>query len=292
MSGTAIPAFAGMTKRESRRPPIQSSYFVLISLHVFVRAIPPACGSRRFAPFIASFGRRSGRARRLALRPAAARSRICRTTGCLLAPCMRSSRRTLPSFLQLSASLSPCSPASIAGADRSDRRAKPEGIRPSLLPWASPAWPRSRALHLGRAKDLPQSLWAAETALRSGVPAAVIAMIAAELRLHDSQRLHLAAKTIGIPLVLLHAKSAMRTPAVATRWIVRAAPAGRDRFGLMAHGRWQVRLDRCRNGRPGEWVLEWNHVAYRSVWLPRWPILRFLRAQACQSHNATPVEPD
>ena len=126
----------------------------------------------------------------------------------------------------------------------------PLGLDPERLIWVAP-------------KDLPQSLWAAETALRSGVPAAVIAMIAAELRLHDSQRLQLAAKTAGIPLVLLHAKSAMRTPAVATRWIIRAAPAGRDRFGLMAHGRWHVRLDRCRNGRPGEWVVEWNHVAYR-----------------------------
>jgi protein ImuA len=126
----------------------------------------------------------------------------------------------------------------------------PFGLDPERLIWVAP-------------KDLPQSLWAAEAALRSGVPAAVIAMIAAELRLHDSQRLHLAAKTAGIPLVLLHAKRAMRTPAMATRWVIRAAPAGRDRFGLMAHGRWQVRLDRCRNGRPGEWVLEWNHVAYR-----------------------------
>lgn len=124
------------------------------------------------------------------------------------------------------------------------------GIDPERLIWVAP-------------KDLPQSLWAAETALRSGVPAAVIAMTIAELRLHDSQRLHLAAKTAGIPLVLLHAKSTMQTPSAVTRWFIRAAPAGRDRFGLMVHGRWQVKLDRCRNGRPGEWVVEWNHVAYR-----------------------------
>ncbi|HKU96772.1 MAG TPA: ImuA protein, partial [Vineibacter sp.] len=42
-----------------------------------------------------------------------------------------------------------------------------------------------------------------------------------------------------------------------------AAAASRDRFGAFAHWRWQVALERCRNGRPGHWTLEWDHVAYR-----------------------------
>ena len=29
-----------------------------------------------------------------------------------------------------------------------------------------------------------------------------------------------------------------------------------------------------------------------SVWLPRWPILRFLRAQETPPHGAAPVDPD
>ena len=27
--------------------------------------------------------------------------------------------------------------------------------------------------------------------------------------------------------------------------------------------RWSVALERCRNGRTGEWVVEWDHVAHR-----------------------------
>jgi len=124
------------------------------------------------------------------------------------------------------------------------------GLDPESLIWVAP-------------HDRLQSLWAMETALRSGVPAAVIAMVADELRLHDSQRLQLAAKTAGIPLVLVSARKAARSNVAVTRWAIDAAPAGRDRFGLIAEARWRVKLERCRNGRPGEWLVEWNHVAYR-----------------------------
>jgi protein ImuA len=124
------------------------------------------------------------------------------------------------------------------------------GFDPERLIWVAP-------------RDFQQSLWAMETSLRSGVPAAVIAMISEDLRLHDSQRLQLAAKTAGIPLVLLNMRKAARSNAAVTRWAIDAAPAGRDRFGLIAEARWRVKLERCRNGRPGEWLVEWNHVAYR-----------------------------
>ncbi|MFO0992215.1 MAG: ImuA protein [Hyphomicrobiales bacterium] len=124
------------------------------------------------------------------------------------------------------------------------------GLDPERLIWVAP-------------RDRLQSLWAMETALRSGVPAAVIAMITEELHLHDSQRLQLAAKTAGIPLVLVSARKAPRSNVAVTRWAIDVAPARRDRFGLIAEPRWRVKLERCRNGRPGEWLVEWNHVAYR-----------------------------
>jgi protein ImuA len=52
------------------------------------------------------------------------------------------------------------------------------------------------------------------------------------------------------------------TSAAATRWRIAAAPAARDRYGDFAHRRWQVALERARNGRPGAWLIEWNHVAH------------------------------
>jgi protein ImuA len=111
--------------------------------------------------------------------------------------------------------------------------------------------------------DDRQLLWAAEETLRSGVPAAVAGATVAGIDLKTSQRLHLAARETGVPLLLLRPAWAMDTSAAATRWRIGAAAAARDRFGLVTGARWRVRLERCRNGRSGEWVLEYDHAAYR-----------------------------
>jgi protein ImuA len=102
-----------------------------------------------------------------------------------------------------------------------------------------------------------------EEALRSGAPAAVAGAAAKGLDLKASQRLQLAARTAGLPLLLLRPAGAHGTSVAATRWRIGAAEAARDRFGLMARWRWRMRLERCRNGRPGEWLVEWDHVAHR-----------------------------
>jgi protein ImuA len=106
------------------------------------------------------------------------------------------------------------------------------------------------------------TLWAIEEALRSGAPAAV-AGIVDKLDLKLSQRLHLAAVDCGLPLLLLRPAHDLEASAAATRWRVGAAAAARDHFGLIIRPRWHVRLERCRNGRPGEWSVEYDHVAHR-----------------------------
>jgi protein ImuA len=107
-----------------------------------------------------------------------------------------------------------------------------------------------------------QALWAMEKALRSAVPAAVVGAIDGGLDLRTSQRLHLAAGESGRLLVLLRPAGADASAAM-TRWRVGAAAAARDRFGLIARWRWRVTLERCRNGRPGEWLVEFDHAAHR-----------------------------
>jgi protein ImuA len=106
------------------------------------------------------------------------------------------------------------------------------------------------------------TLWAMEEALRSGAPAAVAGMIE-KLDLKTSQRLHLAATDAGLPLFLLRPAQMLEASAAATRWRVAPAVAARDRFGLIARARWHLLLERCRNGRAGEWVVEYDHVAHR-----------------------------
>ena len=106
------------------------------------------------------------------------------------------------------------------------------------------------------------TLWALEEALRSAAPAAVAGMID-RLDLKLSQRLQLSAMEAGLPLFLLRPAQNLESSAAATRWRVGTAEAARDRFGLVARPRWHLHLERCRNGRPGEWMVEYDHVAHR-----------------------------
>jgi protein ImuA len=106
------------------------------------------------------------------------------------------------------------------------------------------------------------TLWAMEEALRSRAPAAVAGIID-QLDLKTSQRLHLAAADCRLPLFLLRPAEILEASAAATRWRVGLAPAARDRFGLITRARWRLSLERCRNGRTGEWMVEYDHVAYR-----------------------------
>jgi protein ImuA len=110
--------------------------------------------------------------------------------------------------------------------------------------------------------DGKQALWAMEEALRSAVPAVVVGALDVGLDLKISQRLHLAAGEAGRLLVLMRPARAGPSAAM-TRWRVGSAAAARDRFGLIARWRWRVALERCRNGRPGEWLLEFDHAAHR-----------------------------
>jgi len=107
-----------------------------------------------------------------------------------------------------------------------------------------------------------ETLWAIEEALRSGAPAAVAGVVD-KLDLKLSQRLQLAAVDCGLPLLLLRPAEILESSAAATRWRVGPAPAARDRFSLFARSRWHLLLERCRNGRAGEWVVEYDHVAHR-----------------------------
>jgi protein ImuA len=119
-----------------------------------------------------------------------------------------------------------------------------------------------RRLILVETAHRKETLWALAEALRSGAPSAVAGMID-KLDLKTSQKLHLAAGDCGLPLFLLRPVQTLEASAAATRWRVGTAKAARDRFGLYARPRWHLQLERCRNGRPGEWVVEYDHVAHR-----------------------------
>jgi protein ImuA len=83
------------------------------------------------------------------------------------------------------------------------------------------------------------------------------------LDLKTSQRLQFSARETGLPLLILRPPKTLEASTATTRWRVGAAEAARDRFDLVTHWRWRLRLERCRNGRGGEWLVEFDHVAHR-----------------------------
>jgi len=107
------------------------------------------------------------------------------------------------------------------------------------------------------------ALWAMEEALRSKAAALVVGVAGSDQNLTSSRRLSLAAAASDMPLVLLRAHRAIGASAAQTRWRIAPAPAAKDRFGALALPRWRVALERCRNGRTGQWQLEWDHAACR-----------------------------
>jgi protein ImuA len=108
------------------------------------------------------------------------------------------------------------------------------------------------------------ALWALEETLRSAVkPAIVAGVVETGLGLTQSRRLNLAAAKHPTPLAVLRGEKAMGASAAATRWRLGFAPATCDRFGLFERWRWRATLERCRNGRTGDWLLDWDPVACR-----------------------------
>src|SRR5262245_13969162 len=107
------------------------------------------------------------------------------------------------------------------------------------------------------------AFWALEESLRSGAASAVAGFIAQSLDLKKSQRLSLAAREARRPLLLLRPAKAAVASAAETRWRIAAAPCHREPSGALASWRWQVKLERCRNGSTGEFVLEWFHASHR-----------------------------
>ena len=112
------------------------------------------------------------------------------------------------------------------------------------------------------ARDEAEALAVMEDALRTPGVAAVFGEVA-EVDLVAGRRLQLAASRARRPVsCCAGARSAARTrehlsSAAATRWTVAPSPS-EPRPGEPGLGapRWRVRLERCRGGRTGDWILE------------------------------------
>lgn len=113
-------------------------------------------------------------------------------------------------------------------------------------------------------------LWTLEEALKSTGLAGVIADVGPGLDLTAVRRLMLAASRGKTPALLLFPTPPQGGTAARTRWIVAAKASVAPPFDERAPGApaWDLRLVRCRGGRPGHWLVEWSHATHRFALAP------------------------
>jgi len=110
-----------------------------------------------------------------------------------------------------------------------------------------------------------EAVWALEEALRCSALSAVVG----ELRGLDfmaSRRLQLAIEGSGVPCFVLRPNTQSGATAAVTRWEVQPLQSDTgDGLPGLGHPRWQVRLLKVRNGRPGSWNVEWKGGRFRTL---------------------------
>lgn len=112
-------------------------------------------------------------------------------------------------------------------------------------------------LILARGACEREVLWAMEEGLRCARLGGVLAETQG-LEPTTGRRLQLAAEAGGVTGIVLHGAGQPSAGIATTRWRVRAAPSAATAWGGLGAARWRVDLERCRNGGPRSWLMEWR----------------------------------
>jgi len=115
-------------------------------------------------------------------------------------------------------------------------------------------------------KKEKEILWAMEESLKCNGLAAVIGEMP-ELSFTASRRLQLAVEQSRVTgFIFRHNPRNENTTACVTRWKITSLP-GELKDGMPGVGfpRWNVNLVKVRNGRPGNWHMEWNAGRFRYI---------------------------
>jgi len=113
-------------------------------------------------------------------------------------------------------------------------------------------------------------LWVTEEALKCEGVATVICETK-DLSFMESQRLQLAVEKSHVTgFVLRKDVKKINTTACVTRWQIRHVRS-QLRSGMpgVGHPRWQVELLKVRNGRPGNWTVEWKKLDFQTITVPQ-----------------------
>ncbi len=111
-----------------------------------------------------------------------------------------------------------------------------------------------------------EMLWAMEEALKCEGLSAVIGEIK-ELGFTDSRRLQLAVEQSQVTgFVLRNNPRNINTTACITRWQIKSLPSElENKMPGVGFPRWNVDLLKVRNGKPGNWQMEWVAGKFRHI---------------------------
>lgn len=123
----------------------------------------------------------------------------------------------------------------------------------------------ARVIFMQAARD-KEALWVMEEGLRCKSLSAVIAEIP-DADLTATRRLQLAVEDSGVTGFLLrHNPKKTGSSACVTRWRITALPSQLDDdLPGVGFPRWHVELLKARNGRPGQWSLEWKNNSFNLI---------------------------
>jgi protein ImuA len=118
-------------------------------------------------------------------------------------------------------------------------------------------------ISIQKEKDL---LWAMEESLKCGGLSAVIGEIR-DLSFTASRRFQLAVEQSNVTgFIVRTAPKQLNTTASVSRWKISSIPSHAiDDLPGVGFPRWQVDLQKVRNGKPGSWQLEWGNGKFRQL---------------------------
>lgn len=112
-----------------------------------------------------------------------------------------------------------------------------------------------------------EKLWAMEEALKCDGLVAVVGEIKG-ISFTQSRRLQLAVEHSKVTGFLLRQDPKNLASASVTRWHIQHAPSETNELPGVGFPRWNVDLLKVRNGKPGNWVMEYKSGKLREVLMP------------------------
>lgn len=135
-------------------------------------------------------------------------------------------------------------------------------IFPPALKWFGLLPHQVLFLNIKKERDV---LWSIQEALACSSLAAVVGELP-EINLTTSRRFQLAIEETGVGCFMLRAGPKNLLTTAVSRWHVQPLQSKvEEGFPGIGHPRWQVRLLKARNGRPGTWDIEWFGGSFRYV---------------------------